>query len=431
VVGDVILLETGARVPADVAIINENGLKVQDPLPRPSKVEDAARKAGTYVEPERVSYRITHRLVKAGSIITSGSAKAIVCVVGKDSTRGIVDRKLAVSADSPLNEKLDNLAKQMMLFALAAAAIIFIELMIFLFINIAAEDDTWSIILAGLPRRVNQAVVLAIVSFPEGLSLTFQLSMAFVVMQMYKKDKVLVRSLDAPELMGQVEEIIVGKTGTITKAEMKVKKFFIEGNSITNSRKNTLTEINLQPETLDMIKKSFLFNSQARIETDETSYIARGNATDVCFINFLQDADVPVHLMVQRKNFKNSFVCERGFRQGQRLYYTAVRQFNDPTMVDIFVKGAPEEVHGLCQMESEEAFANLERFYTENGNNGLRMISFAYYSCPYSDIQDNTGVEDGQQLQSDIFDQAFIETLVGQMTFLACFGLKDNLRDDV
>jgi hypothetical protein len=61
----------------------------------------------------------------------------------------------------------------MMLFALGAAGIIFIQLMVFLFINIAAEDNTGEIILAGLPRRVNQAVVLAIVSFPEGLALTF------------------------------------------------------------------------------------------------------------------------------------------------------------------------------------------------------------------------------------------------------------------
>jgi P-type E1-E2 ATPase len=122
--------------------------------------------------------------------------------------------------------------------------------------------------------------------------------MAFVVMQMYQKDKVLVRSLDAPELMGQVEEIIVGKTGTITKGQMKVKKFWVAGREITNSRKNTLTNCELDDETLRKIKESILFNSQARVETDETSYVARGNSTDTCLINFLQDADIPVHLMI-------------------------------------------------------------------------------------------------------------------------------------
>lgn len=168
VVGDVVLLETGSRVPADVAIISENGLMIQDPLapPKDDKKDEAPQE-------ERLPRKVTHRLVKAGSLITAGSAKAIVCVVGKDSTRGVVDRKLNVNLDSPLNEKLDNLANQMMKFALIAAGIIFIELMVFLFINIAAEDNTGEIILAGLPRRVNQAVVLAIVSFPEGLALTF------------------------------------------------------------------------------------------------------------------------------------------------------------------------------------------------------------------------------------------------------------------
>ena len=115
---------------------------------------------------------------------------------------------------------------------------------------------------------------------------------------MYHQDKVLVCSLDAPELMGQVEELIVGKTGTISKGKMKVKKFWINGKEINNSRKNTLTNCLLDEETLRKVKESILFNSHAKIETNEDSYIPVGNSTDTCFINFLQDADIPVHLLI-------------------------------------------------------------------------------------------------------------------------------------
>ena len=62
---------------------------------------------------------------------------------------------------------------------------------------------------------------------------------------MYTKDKVLVRDLEAPEIMGQVEDIIVGKTGTLTTGDMKVKRFLIEGREITNSRGNTIMNCEL------------------------------------------------------------------------------------------------------------------------------------------------------------------------------------------
>jgi Ca2+-transporting ATPase len=61
---------------------------------------------------------------------------------------------------------------------------------------------------------------LIIVAIPEGLPLTVGISLAFSVMKMYNSDKILVRKLDAPEKMGEIEEIIIGKTGTITQADM-------------------------------------------------------------------------------------------------------------------------------------------------------------------------------------------------------------------
>jgi Ca2+-transporting ATPase len=59
-------------------------------------------------------------------------------------------------------------------------------------------------------------VVLIVVAIPEGLPLTVGISLAFSVMKMYNSDKILVKQLDAPEKMGEIEEIIIGKTGTLT-----------------------------------------------------------------------------------------------------------------------------------------------------------------------------------------------------------------------
>lgn len=65
------------------------------------------------------------------------------------------------------------------------------------------------------------SIAIIVVAVPEGLPLTITLSLAYSVMRM-KSDGVLVRNLDSPEVMGRVDEIVTGKTGTMTKAEMKV-----------------------------------------------------------------------------------------------------------------------------------------------------------------------------------------------------------------
>ena len=238
------------------------------------------------------------KFLKAGSIIISGNCKALVCVVGKNSTRGAADKKMDLSKDTVLQHKLSNLSSQLSVIALVASAIIFTQLVIFLFIDMGTNENAWSTFFGKLPQVFNLAVVFAIASIPEGLPLVIQLSLAFSIMKMYEQDKVLVRDLEAPETMGQIEEILVGKTGTLTKAEMKVAHFTVEGTQRVNSRKNTILNCEISDYNLEKLKESILFNSNARIETDATSYVANGNPTDTCMINFLQDADIPVHLMV-------------------------------------------------------------------------------------------------------------------------------------
>jgi Ca2+-transporting ATPase len=135
---------------------------------------------------------------------------------------------------------------------------------------------------------------LIIVAIPEGLPLTVGISLAFSVMKMYNSDKILVRKLDAPEKMGEIEEIIIGKTGTITQADMKVAKFWCEDSTIINSRKNTILNCELAQISVERIKESILYNCDSRVEMDSTNFIPVGNPTEVGLLKFLQDADIPI-----------------------------------------------------------------------------------------------------------------------------------------
>jgi len=142
---------------------------------------------------------------------------------------------------------------------------------------------------------------LIIVAVPEGLPLTITVSLAFSVMRM-KDDKILVKNLNSPEVMGQVEEICTGKTATLTKNEMRVSSFYAQTLLIRNNRKNTLFNCELDYNTIDLIVESIMYNNECRVEmSDKAFYEPVGNGTEVGLIKFLQEAEIPVHEVIKRK----------------------------------------------------------------------------------------------------------------------------------
>lgn len=84
-----------------------------------------------------------------------------------------------------------------------------------------------------------------------------------------KNDGVLVKNLDAPEIMGRVDEICTGKTGTLTTSEMTVNQFYSQSLLIKNNRKNTLLHCELFENIIEIIKESVIYNCDARIEIDD------------------------------------------------------------------------------------------------------------------------------------------------------------------
>jgi len=224
---------------------------------------------------------------------------------------------------------------------------------------------------------------------------------------------------------------------------MTVKKIFVEGKDIMNSRRNTLLNTKLTRQTVEYIKESILFNTDARIETNETYYIPRGDPTDSCMINFLQDAEIPVHLVVQRKFMGGRFLCQRGFKESERSHVTAVENFENPDLVDIYVKGAPERVLEMCASRympdeegniapvdfEEEADGTqiLEQLANAAEEHAWRMISYAHRSMSKDEFNELVSADENGQINQDLFDNNMNEGFV----YLASFGLKDNLRPEV
>lgn len=340
VVGDVILLETGSRIPADCFVIESVGLEVDEPKDKKD-----------YSEPVNKDSR-ADPFLRSGGIIKNGNAKALVCCVGANSLRGTKDDKLETDQSTPLQRKLKNTENQIVLIALILSAVVFIQMIVYTIIA-GASVGSGSEVFKRLAKAFNYTVVLAIACIPEGLPLTIGLALAFSVGEMHRKDKILVRDLASPEIMGKVEELLVGKSGTLTNAKMRVKKFIVNGEKYQNSRKDTILNCQLDQETISRIKESILFNTQARIEAGESTYSANGQPTDVAMINFLQDADIPVHLFIQRR-FGDNYICELNLRSDQRWSAVAVKLYNDPSQTVVYIKGAPEDIISMCSRHDKD-----------------------------------------------------------------------------
>lgn len=281
-------------------------------------------------------------------------------------------------------------------------------------------------------------VVLVVVAIPEGLPLTIGISLAFSVKQMYQ-NKILVRKLDAPEKLGQIDDLLCSKTGSVTTAQMKVAEFYCESKPIKNTRKNTFLHCDLNPNTLDKIKSGILYNCDARVEMDAVNYVPIGNQTEVGLMKFLQDADIPVHILIQRKI--DRILAHIPFSSDKKFSAVALHHPDKPSIVVIHIKGAPEIIVDLCKkMSAGTKDPELQKDERETINHqidsmalsGLRVIAFASVEMEndtWMNLLQQSGHQNGNSPSKILEDEIYNRSL--DFSFIAAFGLRDPLRQNV
>jgi magnesium-transporting ATPase (P-type) len=347
VVGDVILLETGSRIPADCILIEGQDLSVDESIYNHSDLKEN-RSIRKQVLSDSNFHESPDPFLISSTLVSTGIGKAVVCAVGANSRRGLKDEKLDTTSKTPLQKKLENMAGTFTKWGIIASVLIFIANIVNMSISIAADSE-WEFASAKTLNKICQdltlVIIIIIVAVPEGLPLTITLSLAYSVMRM-KDDGILVKNLDSPEVMGSVEEICTGKTATLTKNDMKVAQFYCQSRLIMNSRKNTLFNCELADEAIEVIKESILFNCEARIEmNDQALYIPVGNGTEVGLIKFLQEAEVPVHEIIKRK--LGNILAQIPFSTIRKRSVVAMR-LPETEIVRVYVKGAPEYIVNKC-----------------------------------------------------------------------------------
>ncbi|MDL1909769.1 cation-translocating P-type ATPase [Chloroflexi bacterium CFX6] len=204
--GDVIQLETGNTVPADARLVEAVNLKAQEAVL--TGESEAVEKHTDPLAEENLALGDRVNLVYMGTIVTYGHGLALVTGTGMNTQLGrIADMLQSVGEEkTPLQRRLDQLAKGLALAALAVVAIVFVLGLL--------RGENWI-------EMFKVSVAMAVAAVPEGLPAVVTIALALGAQRMLKRNA-LIRKLPAVETLGSVTVICSDKTGTLTQNQMTV-----------------------------------------------------------------------------------------------------------------------------------------------------------------------------------------------------------------
>ena len=363
VVGDIVILDTGERVPADGIAINSNNLTVDESSftgePSAWKTHDAATAAaqeGTTTYPANL-------LLRASTVI-EGSATMRVERVGDKTEYGKVfhDSQIDNHIKTPLTQQLDRLGKTIAHGSYVMAGFLVLGRLLEYFIagseGLVADAQYFI-------ETVMLAVTLIVVSVPEGLPMSVTLSLALSMRKMLKHNN-LVRKMHACETMGATTVICTDKTGTLTQNKMQVYQAHFHG--LTDNDKLA------DDETSTVIKEGIACNSTAFLDDSDSNRItALGNPTEGALLLWLHSQGVAY--MDVRDNAE--VLAQLPFSTMNKFMATVVASATGKRL--LLLKGAPEIVMRLCDETSgDTSFQQVSEELAGYQSKAMRTLAFAY-----------------------------------------------------
>jgi calcium-translocating P-type ATPase len=339
VVGDIIYLQAGDKIPADGEIVA--GEVMVDQAALNGETEEARKAPNPNGEGYDIKDLLNTHYAYRGTVVVSGEAYMEVKVVGDHTLFG--ELALEVQEDTretPLQVKLGKLAKQISTFGYIGAIAIIIGVIA---VNVFGLTGTpwvhsWDNWLKLLIEAVTVAVTIIICAVPEGLPMLTSILLSFQSIRMIK-DNVLVRKINGLETAGSLSLLFTDKTGTITNGKLSVVE-------LATGNQHIFTKMNELPVTMraDVIT-GIGINNSATVSGNE---IIGGNSTDRAMMAFLLDEKATSTLGKEEVRSFNPFNSTKKMSD-----VTVIRDGKSIT----YIKGAPERIIERCST-----------FIDENGN---------------------------------------------------------------
>lgn len=408
--GDILLLEGGDLVAADARLVQASVLRTNEaPLTGESQVVDKL----TDSLPIETPLAEQKNMVFLGTSVTGGSGRALVVNTGMETQLGQIAKLLesAESGETPLQRRLDRVARLLLWACLAIVALIFIL----------------GLVLRGIPafELFLSAVSLAVAAIPEGLPAVVTVALALGVQRMVLRNA-LVRHMAAVETLGCAEVICTDKTGTLTMGEMTARKlvtseswyritgggYATEGTFLVGNVESSPSE---NPELLALLRASVACND-AELTSKEGRLIVVGDPTEGALLVAAAKGNIT------RENIETEMprLATIPF-DSDRKRMTVIRRQGNFSWA--YVKGAPEVILARCTLIrtaegvrplTEGARTRLLQANTSLANDALRVLAIA-----------ERPLDDFSLEQDGVVDDAKIEK---ELIFLGMIGLQDPPR---
>ena len=353
--GDIVVLDTGDYVPADLRIIEAVNLKSQEASLTGESVP--VEKSANTLEQEEVDLGDRENMLFSSSLITYGRGKGIVVETGMNTEVGKIAGIInsAEETQTPLQEKLNKLGKTLGIAALVICAIIFV-------IGLLYGKDPIEMFMT--------AVSLAVAVIPEGLAAVSTIVLAIGVQRMVKRHAI-VKKLPAVETLGSTTVICSDKTGTLTQNKMTVEKIFYNGKLLDAEEVKQNIDTNLEK----LVYISMLCNDTKISANNELT----GDPTETALV------DMGFNLQFEKNIYdKNPRIKEIPFDSDRKLM-TTVNKINNKYVV--LTKGGVDELLAKCNKylydgEERNDLENYKKVITKNNEDmakdALRVLSMAY-----------------------------------------------------
>ncbi|MBE9129078.1 MULTISPECIES: cation-translocating P-type ATPase [unclassified Coleofasciculus] len=404
--GDIVVLDSGDVVPADLRPIEASKLQVNE-----SSLTGESVPVSKTLEPikeEEVSLADRKNMLYKGTALTRGSGEAVVVATGMKTELGHISElaeEAGTAEKTPLEKRLDQLGRKLVWLTLAVAVVIAIA-------GIIVGKDLF--------LMVEIAIALAVAAVPEGLPIVATVALARGMWRMAKRNA-LINKLSAVETLGATSVICTDKTGTLTENRMTVARIALESGEIEITGEGLEPEgqfkredKTLKPLENQVLKAALevgmLCNNAALQPKDSNESRAVGDPMEVAFLVVAKKAGLEREELLE----KMPEVREEAFDPDLKMMAT-VHELEGKYRYA--VKGAPEAVLNACSRilteSDEKQMSDQDRkHWKERGNHlaadGLRILGLA---------QKTIGSEDAEAYED--------------LTFLGVVGLLDPPRQDV
>lgn len=391
--GDIIILEAGDYVSADMRIIEAASLKTEESSLTGESM--AVEKVDTVLKNEEIHLAERKNMAFMGSVVTYGRGVGIVVATGMNTQIGSIAKMIQrdTKESTPIQRQLKKLSKVLGTIAIVACILIF-------FISLGQGLPLYDVFLVSFS--------LAVAAVPEGLPAIVTVVLA-VGMRLMAKENAIMKTLPAVETSGSATVICSDKTGTLTQNKMTVT------NVLVNNSLEGIGDLDLQSETVKKLLEFGVLCNDTNIEFLKDKYETIGDPTEVALIDLVINKDIDPRTIIG----SYARIEEKPFDSDRKLM-TTVNKINGRLVA--ITKGAPDvflnlcntiEVNGLVSPVTKEELDLVAELNNTMSRKALRSLAFGYKILDASDKE-----------------EIDLESLEKDMTFLGLMGMIDPPREE-